>query len=204
MPEALKQITPDPKLPNVLLVGDSISIGYTLKVRALLKGKANVMRPGENCGATTRGIDKIDLWLGDTKWDVVHFNFGAHDVKRFKTGDKKNFTSLENYVKNLTDITRRIKAKSPAVIFATCTPVPPEIDDGNYLFDNADVIRYNEAARALMREQGVPVNDLYNLVYPVLSQYQRPRNVHFADKGSEFLAKQVAKFIEDALPKKEL
>ncbi len=60
MPEALKPVKADPALPNVLLVGNSISIGYTLKVRELLRGKANVMRPGENCGAITRGVQKID------------------------------------------------------------------------------------------------------------------------------------------------
>jgi acyl-CoA thioesterase-1 len=32
-------------LPNVLVLGDSISIGYTLFVRELLEGKANLYRP---------------------------------------------------------------------------------------------------------------------------------------------------------------
>ena len=199
MPKALAPVKEDPSLPNVLLVGDSISIGYTLKVRELLKGKANVLRPGENCGASVRGVQKIDQWLGDKKWAVVHFNFGAHDVKRFKTGDGKNFTDLETYIKNLTEITRRIKAKSARVIFATSAPFPPKPDDGNYRFDNADIIRYNEAALKIMREEGVIVDDLYRLVFPVLSEYQIPRNVHFTKKGSDFLAAQVARCIEDAL-----
>ncbi|WPJ96422.1 hypothetical protein SH580_01735 [Coraliomargarita algicola] len=37
--------TPDPELPNVLILGDSISIGYNLQLRHLLKRKANVYRP---------------------------------------------------------------------------------------------------------------------------------------------------------------
>ena len=51
-------------LPRVLLIGDSISIGYTLPVRELLKGKANVHRPSTNCGPTSRGVSGIDQWLG--------------------------------------------------------------------------------------------------------------------------------------------
>ena len=34
----------NPLLPNVLLIGDSISISYTVDVRKLLKGKADVFR----------------------------------------------------------------------------------------------------------------------------------------------------------------
>ncbi len=137
----------------------------------------------------------------DQKWAVGHFNFGGHDIKRFKTGEKKNFTDIDTYVKNLTRITERIKARCDVAIFATTTPMPPELDDGNYHFDNADSIRYNEAARKVMQAQGVVVDDLYNLVFPDLFEYQIPRNVHFTHKGSEFLARQVAKYIEDALPK---
>ncbi len=41
---AVRPIKDVPGLPRVLLIGDSISIGYTLQVRELLKGKANVHR----------------------------------------------------------------------------------------------------------------------------------------------------------------
>jgi hypothetical protein len=42
---SLDPINDDPALPRVLLIGDSISMGYTLPVRTALKGKANVHRP---------------------------------------------------------------------------------------------------------------------------------------------------------------
>src|SRR5438270_839998 len=71
----------DPKLPRVLLIGDSISIGYTLPTRTLFAGKANVHRIPENGGSTARGIEKIDAWLGTGKWDVIHFNWGLHDIR---------------------------------------------------------------------------------------------------------------------------
>src|SRR5512133_119554 len=77
----LAAVTDVPGLPRVLLIGDSISMGYTLPVRTLLAGKANVHRPPENCGDTARGVKSLDKWLGDGKWDVIHFNFGLHDLK---------------------------------------------------------------------------------------------------------------------------
>src|SRR5438093_8938340 len=78
---AMQEIQDDPKLPRVLLIGDSISIGYTVPVRELLKGKANVHRPLTNCEATVRGLRDLDKWLGSGKWDVIHFNWGLHDLK---------------------------------------------------------------------------------------------------------------------------
>src|SRR5690606_1319408 len=69
----------DPRLPRVLLIGDSVSRGYTAAVRKALAGKANVHRAPANCGPTSLGLNKLDVWLGSGKWDVIHFNFGIHD-----------------------------------------------------------------------------------------------------------------------------
>src|SRR5687768_8371749 len=77
---SLVPVDEQPGLPRVLLIGDSISMGYTIPVRDLLKGQANVLRPMTNCGPTIRGIESLDSWLGNKKWDVIHFNFGLHDL----------------------------------------------------------------------------------------------------------------------------
>ncbi|MDP6354460.1 MAG: SGNH/GDSL hydrolase family protein, partial [Planctomycetota bacterium] len=69
---ALKSIEDAEGLPRVLLIGDSISIGYTLATRAQLKGKANVHRIPANGGDTRRGLQSMDKWLGEGKWDVIH------------------------------------------------------------------------------------------------------------------------------------
>ena len=90
----------DPKLPRVLIIGDSVSRGYTLAVREFLAGKANVHRAPANCGPTKTGIEKLTVWLGDGRWDVITFNFGIHDRR----------TSEEDYKKRLTQITTRLEA----------------------------------------------------------------------------------------------
>src|SRR5688500_10139469 len=75
---AFEPVQDVPGLPRVLLIGDSISIGYHVAVRDELKAVANVHRPATNCGPTTLGIEQIDEWLGDGRWAVIHFNFGLH------------------------------------------------------------------------------------------------------------------------------
>ena len=94
-------------LPRVLLIGDSISMGYTPAVRELLAGKANVHRPPTNCGPTIRGLEQIDAWLGDGHWDVIHFNFGLHDLKIMESG--KHQVALDQYEKNLRQLVQRIR-----------------------------------------------------------------------------------------------
>ena len=96
-------------LPNVLIIGDSISMGYTPIVKSLLEGKANVTRPNGNCQGTKHGVVNIDSWLSANKWDVIHFNFGLHDLKHVDAITLKNSnnaedppqSNLKEYKKNL-------------------------------------------------------------------------------------------------------
>ena len=119
---AFAKVKDDPALPRVLLLGDSISIGYTLAVRDELKGKANVHRPAANCGPTIRGLESIDAWLGDGKWDVIHFNWGLHDLKFMDDGKRQ--VPLDEYEKNLTELVKRLKKTGAKLIWCSTTPVP--------------------------------------------------------------------------------
>jgi lysophospholipase L1-like esterase len=198
----LAPITDDPKLPRVLLIGDSISMGYTLQVRELLRGKANLHRPTENCGDTARGLQKLATWLGDKKWDVIHFNFGLHDLKYLDASGKltgpdkggKQVASTEQYEKNLRALVAELKKTGAKLIFATTTPVP---DDSAGRMP-ADAPKYNDVARKVMTESGVEIDDLYGLVqaHPTIIQHG---NVHYAKEGYQVLAEQVAQKVVQAL-----
>lgn len=205
--------TPDAKLPNVLILGDSISIGYTLQVRELLEGKANVFRPHvpdgtkpENCGGTTRGVASIDRWLGDRKWDVIHFNWGLHDLKHVTepggntvSKDPKDpvQATVEQYTKNLQKIVDRLEETDATLIFATTTPVVPNTTGP--LREPESPGKYNAAALKIMKKHDIAVNDLYSFCEPQVAKLQRPKNVHFTAEGSQTLAEQVAAAIEKAL-----
>lgn len=190
---SLAKVTDIHGLPRVLLIGDSISMGYTLPVRKLFEGTANVHRPPENGGPTTTGLAKIDSWLtvnDNNKWDVIHFNWGLHDLKVTKEGNQVN---PDQYEKNLRLLVKKLKATGAKLIWAATTPVP-----GGKLSPprkNEDVLQYNAIALKIMKEEGIAINDLYAAVLPKHSQWQRPENVHFTEAGSKALAEIVHKAI---------
>ena len=193
----------DPSLPKVLIIGDSISIGYTPAVQKLLAGKVNVVRIPGNGQHTATGMAKLQGWLGSEKWDAIHFNWGLWDlayrgVKDEKVRDKvdgKQFVPLEEYEKNLRELVNRLKATGAKLIWTTTTPVP---DGDKGRFPN-DELKYNAVAEKIMKGNGVAVDDLHAAVMPRLKELQLPGNVHFTPQGYEFLAEQVAASILKAL-----
>jgi acyl-CoA thioesterase-1 len=201
---ALAPIDDVPGLPRVLLIGDSISIGYTLPTRELLDGKANVHRIPTNGGPTTRGLEQLDRWLGDSRWDVIHFNFGLHDLKHadakgtlVDVSQGPRQVDLDAYRANLRAIVRRLKATGATLIWCTTTPVPP----GAKGRVPGDEVAYNAAAAEVMKDEGVATNDLHAFAASRLAEIGKPADVHYTPSGSEVLATQVASRIEAALPK---
>jgi acyl-CoA thioesterase-1 len=194
-----------PNLPRVLLIGDSISIGYTLPVREKLEGKANVHRVPTNAGPTTRGLEQLESWLREGKWDVIHFNFGLHDLKYMDEKGKlvpvdqgRQQVPVDQYAANLDKIAGRLKQTGAKVIFATTTPVP----EGAVGRIPADVVKYNAAAVAVMKRHDIAIDDLYAFALPQLEKIQKPKDVHYTAKGSDMLGDEVVRHIAAALPKK--
>ncbi|HEV7403280.1 MAG TPA: SGNH/GDSL hydrolase family protein [Chthoniobacteraceae bacterium] len=184
-----------PGLPRVLIIGDSISMGYTQPVHELLKEKANVHRIPTNGGPTKNGTANLDKWLGDGKWDVIHFNFGIHDLKFMPDGKRQ--VEPEDYEKNLRAIVAKLKATGARVIWATTTPIP----DGDLVPPRSfgKVPEYNALAQRVMKENGVAIDDLNAAITPHLAAMQNPKDVHYKPEGYALLAKQVAESIEAAL-----
>ncbi len=191
---AFEPVVDDPKLPRVLLIGDSISIGYTAPTRDRLKGKANVHRIPTNGGPTTNGLAHLKKWLGDGRWNVIHFNWGLHDLKFMPDGKRQ--VDTEAYGKNLRELVRQLKTTGAVLIWATTTPVPEGVTPPR---NNADVVAYNAIAAKIMEQNNIAVDDLYNYALPKLKEIQLPANVHFTPEGSQVLADQVAASIESAL-----
>ncbi len=198
-------VVDDPRLPRVLLIGDSISEGYTFPVRQALRGKANVHRIATNARHSRRGLALLDAWLGDGHWRVIHFNFGLHDVSDtypvsgVKTTHDRPQVPPDEYEQNLRAILNRLRTTGTAVIWASTTMVPPRPPGpGRH---NEQVVRYNRIAERVMCEFGVPVNDLYALSHLKLRDNRRtgPHDVHFDDEGYESLGRQVAAIIQDHL-----
>ncbi len=191
-------------LPNVLIIGDSISIGYTKPLQKMLEGKAIITHNPGNAQHSAFGLKNLDKWLGDTKWDVIHFNHGLHDLKYVDSNGKNSNTKdnahiqvpLEEYKQNMETIVIRLKKTGAKLIFATTTPYPTGVKPLRIPDDSA---RYNAVALDIMKKHEVAVNDLYTYVLPQLETLQQPKNVHFTEAGSKALAQEVTKHILHAI-----
>ena len=203
-PNSMAPIKEMPGLPRVLLIGDSISIGYTLPTRALLKGKVNLHRIPTNGGPTIKGLEQIDTWLGKKKWDVIHFNWGLHDLKYMGPNGENLFPKekggkvqvpIQEYEKNLERLVVRLKKTNAKLVWRNTTPVPPG-SKGRYVGDS---IKYNAAAALVMIRHGIPTHDLFTMSIKRMKEIMLPANVHYTKDGSEVLGREVARVILEAL-----
>jgi acyl-CoA thioesterase-1 len=199
-------IPPNPNnLPKVLLVGDSISACYLQPVAKALEGKAVVAKSGDNGESTAVGVLKIDGWLGDTKWDVIHFNWGVWDIYGWQYASDDR--SPAAYAQRLETIVVRMKKTGAKLIWATTTPCPPKAEATMLKRWKTEVVispelerEYRDAALQVMKKYDVQVNDLYALLKPRQSELQRVDNVHFSQEAAYMMAKQVAESIQKNLP----
>lgn len=182
------------KKTKVVLLGDSIRLfGYGIKVPELLGEEYEVFQPTDNCRFSKYLLHTLlDYKKEIDDADIIHFNAGEWDVSREFSTDGRPFTSLEEYIDNMTRIVRHLKDKNKKLIFATTTPVLAH----HYCNSNEDIIKYNKAIVPLLMEMGVEINDLFSLVSESPCDYIREDDaIHLSDKGIEVTAKQVAEHI---------
>jgi hypothetical protein len=192
-------------LPKVLIMGDSISMGYTSHVIENLKGVAEVKRHKGNAGPTIRGVAKIEEWLGDGKWDLIHFNWGLWDMYGWEY--HKDDRSPEVYGKRLESLVGRLKKTRAKLIWATTTPACPgkEVTMERRFKQDIRISpalerKYLEAALGVMKKNGVQVNDLHAFMKPQWAKYAiADNNVHFKPEGKKALGKKVSDCIINAL-----
>ncbi len=198
-PVRAKIAAEDADKQRVLILGDSISMGYTPVVKRLLQDDTLVFRPGENCAGTTKGVANVDRWLQlqGGRFDLIWFNFGLHDLKRVRPNGKNSNDPADGrqaepdvYERQLREIVAKLKATGSALVFATTTPVP----NGGVRphRDVADPERYNQIARKIMAENGVDVVDLYAFALARQKEIQPRVDVHFTKEGSAALGGEVA------------
>jgi acyl-CoA thioesterase-1 len=190
-------------LPRVLLLGDSIAMGYLLPVRASLHGRANVHGAPENCGDTARGLQRLETWLGRDPWDVIHFNFGLHDLKYLDAhgnyvapAQGEVVSTLLQYEDHLRELAARLNRTGATLIYATTTPVPA----GTLARIEHAEIAYNAVARRVMLDAGITINDLHALVAAQPTVLQRPNDVHFTEAGYRRLGDAVSASVAAVLP----
>ena len=182
-------------LPRVLLLGDSIYGQPARAAQKMLKGRVELVVPKTRPGDSATALRTLDRLLGDGKWDLIHFNWGLHDLKYI---DGKHQVPIDEYEKNLKKLVARMKQTGAKLIWCSTTPVPEGCSPPR---KNEDVLKFNAVAQTIMQANNIPTDDLYTFANERLEKIQRPANVHFSPEGSKVLAGQVAKTILEALQK---
>lgn len=189
-------------MKNVIIIGDSIRMGYQATVREQLKDIANVWAPAENGGNSKNVLAHLDEWIISRSPDLVHVNCGLHDL--MKAFDRKQAAvPLEEYTANIRAILSRLQSETKTeVVWVSTTPVNENRHHEVRKFDRleADVAAYNAAAARMAGELKVRVHDLFSAIPPAERDVLLgPDGVHFTPDGYTFLGNRVAAFIRSRL-----
>ncbi|MCK0155789.1 SGNH/GDSL hydrolase family protein [Cellulophaga sp. F20128] len=193
--------------PKILIIGDSISLGYTPFVTETLKEVAIVTHNPGNAQHTGTGLERLEKWLSNTDYDIIQFNWGLWDLcyrhadskvygNRDKINGKVTYT-IEEYTKNLESLVAILKEKSNAKLIFVSTSYVPEGEAGRYVKDPQ---RYNKVAKKVMKKHGILVNDIYKTSKKIhQTEAQAPGDVHYTKAGYKELARSITKVLHKEL-----
>ena len=152
------------------------------------------------------------VWIGETNWDVIHFNWGLHDLMHYlgttakedrvphTTANAFRRNSPEQYEAKLRELVATLQATGATLIWASTTPIP---DSAKGIWKPGDSEIYNQIAAKVMKENNVIIDDLWTFTKPKLAGIQKEGDVHFLPEGSSLLGSEVARVIEEALQKQK-
>jgi lysophospholipase L1-like esterase len=190
--------------PRILIIGDSISIGYTPFVKERLADIADVFHNPGNAQHTGTGLKELDDWIGTGEWDIIQFNWGLWDLcyrhpeskiqgNRDKENGKITYT-MDEYASNLDSLVTNLQSKTEAKLIFVTTTYVPENEAGRF---KNDAIRYNDVAKKIMKKHSVMVNDIYDQSIPIHQQFGKGSgDVHYSTQGYEKLSELITEFLK--------
>lgn len=189
-------------MKNLLLIGDSIRMGYDKSVKKTLEGRVNVIFPEENCRFASYVLRYFHEYLNGVKGediDVVHWNAGLWDCLRLF--EEEPHTPVDVYAYYIERICIRIKKICPnaRVIFATSTGVLSEKMDVNFKRYNEEIEKYNAAAVNVVKKYGFEINDLYSVSASLPEEAHSDPVHYYTPMGTEAFTNQVLSFVCRAL-----
>ncbi len=188
-------------MKKVLLIGDSIRMGYDKYVKDALEGTAEVFYPKENCKMAVYVLRFFHEWLEVENWkndfDLVHWNAGLWDALRL-FGDEP-ITPIDVYAEYVKRVDKRIRSVCPnaKIVFATSTPVYEEKCPDWFYRKNKTIKAYNEAALKALKEIGsdATINDLYSLCENFPKEYYSDETHFYTPKATEIIGGKVLSHI---------
>lgn len=151
---------------KVVLIGDSIRMGYQPLVARKFE-EAEVWGPAANCRHSLWALDHFEKWVAGQNPDIVHVNFGIHDCSIQSDGEHQILLAqyrlcLQRFISKVKELT------NAKMIWATTTPLyTPEqgVPQSQWkIRTEAELDKYNSAALAIVKAEGLPVNDLHDVI----------------------------------------
>lgn len=176
-----QSLSPSNGKSTVLIIGDSISVGYTITIRTQLTNYDVVHNPC-NAMETTWTRSQINKWLDSrAQFEAITWNNGMWDIADWVQ------TTDYDYVSNLHYIAKKIKAKTSRPLFILTTQVLP----GTPHRVDANVFHKNQLAAQVMAQEGIPVLDLYSVSQGIPLYHVDPHDVHYTPAGYQILGNAV-------------
>ena len=189
-------------MSKIMLLGDSIRMSYESRVTEALEQTGHqVWGPPENGQFSLYTLSSLGRWLAEfPSPDIVHWNNGLHD-SGYNPARSPLQIPIDVYADNLRFIGQRLGETGATAIFATSTPVHPtrQFSDESWSWHNDEIDSYNEAARAIMAELAIPINDLHALITSDYDRFLAADKLHLSETGQQACSDQVLGSIRELL-----
>lgn len=191
---------------RVLLLGDSIRLGYQTYVKEGLGNDVETVYPEQNgCDVSTTLWQANQIFKHQGDFDLIHWNNGYWDMN-IEAPMTEALHPIEEYKHFLVRMVKFFSQHTKHLVFATSLPIKFEgssLDNsgtgGMVTYNNKWVQEYNAAAKEIMNEYGVPINDLYQICLADKNYYKCPDNLHLTDEGYQTVAKEIVSLISGKL-----
>ena len=179
------------KMKKVVLIGDSIRMGYDKYVKEALEGVAEVYYPSENCRFAQYVLRFAHDWKEKGSWpddvDLVHWNAGLWDaIELF--GDEP-ITTISYYSQVILRIYKRLRMLFPnaKIVFATSTAVDEDRCGPYFKRHNNVIEEFNKAAIDALSGTDTIINDLYSVTANAPLSYHSDFVHYYTDEGTELI-----------------
>jgi GDSL-like lipase/acylhydrolase family protein len=179
----------DASLPNVLLLGDSITRNYFPEVQRRLTGVANVYLMATSASVGDPRLPRqMEEFSGAeaVRFSVIHFNNGMHGWTYSEKEYREAFPAFVSEIRAI--------APNAALVWATTTPARKNSDPGP---TNARVDARNAIAESVVKPAAIVIDDQHGLMLQHSELFQD--DVHFNKRGSALQGKQAAQLISEQL-----
>ena len=182
-------------MKKVVLIGDSIRMGYDKYVKEALAGVCEVYYPEVNCKYAVETLRFVHEWKEKGGWpddvDLVHWNCGLWD--ELELFEDLPLSTMEYYTHAVVRIHMRLRMLFPKakIVFATSTAVLEEKCSKDFKRHNNTIEAYNEAAVRALSGTDAIINRLFEISLTCPEEYHSDAVHYYTDAGTQLLGGRV-------------